>query len=81
MSFSNCSKLKKDADTRPYSVNPIYQTPITSKCGYCKSPGRKKIYLTLWNLRWHTVHNHPMEFYDNKFQDYAQRIIRGEASF
>lgn len=76
MSFISLNK--NDDDRRPYSTNPIFSTRIRIQCKYCFAPGRKKHYHRLWHLYLHVTHNHPMEFYDEIFQEYAKKILSGE---
>ena len=71
-------KNKKDEDLRPYSTNPVFLAHIDAMCPYCFSPGRKKHYPKLWRLHLHVTQNHSMESYNEIFQDYAKKILKGE---
>ena len=68
----------KTVDLRPYSTNPIFQTPINEECGFCRGPGRKRKYHTLWNLFKHFSYHHPMESWQKIIEDLANKIIRGK---
>ena len=78
-------KNKKEGDFRPYSTNPIYQVPIEKKCEFCISPGRKKIYQTLWCYYKHQLDHH-IHHPDDKIKItesvivLAKKIAQGETS-
>ena len=68
----------KTHDIRPYSTNPIYQSPINEKCKWCIGPGRKKVYHSAWQIFKHNSYHHPLENQEDYIQTLVNKIIKGE---